>query len=77
MIAQPSDASVVRMREHRPRLVTLQDAAIDSGIPANTLRDLTHRGHLTVVRLPGCRRWFFERADLARLIDQSKVVRTD
>lgn len=60
-----------------PRLTTLQAASRETGIPVNTLRDLGLRGVVAVVRLPGCKRWFLDRADLDALIDRSKTVRTD
>jgi hypothetical protein len=53
------------------RLLTLQRASQESGIPTTTLRDLHFRGHLPIVRLPGCRRWWVRREDLQRLIEGS------
>ena len=53
------------------RLLTLQRASAESGIPTTTLRDLHFRGHLPIVRLPGCRRGWVRREDLERLIERS------
>lgn len=64
-------------RERMPRLLTLQAAAVDSGIPVSSLRDLIHRGHLPSVQLPGSRRVFVVAADVATLIARSVHVRRD
>ena len=53
------------------QLLTLQQAELEKGVPYNTLRDLALRGHLPIVRLPDCRRWFVRRVDLDRLIETS------
>lgn len=44
------------------RLVPAKVAAIESGIPYTTLRDLAFRGELHVVRIG--RAWYFERREL-------------
>jgi len=53
------------------RLLTLQRASAESGIPATTLRDLHFRGHLPICRFPENRRWWVRREDLERLIERS------
>ena len=63
--------------ERIPRLLTLQAAAVVTGIPVSSLRDLIHRGHLPSVQLPGSRRVFVLAVDVAALIARSVQVRTD
>ena len=53
------------------RLVTAQQASEITGIPYGTLRDLHFRGHLPVVKLPDCDRWWIRREDLDSLIERS------
>lgn len=53
------------------RLVTPQTASAETGIAYTTLRDLHFNGHLPIVKLPGCRRWFIRREDLDGLIARS------
>lgn len=53
------------------KLVTAQQAVAITGIPYGTLRDLHFRGHLPVVKLPDCDRWWFRRDDLDKLIARS------
>lgn len=60
-----------------PRLLSAQDAAKWLGMPYTSLRDIVFAGALPVVRFPGSRRWWFDRADLARAIDVHKEVRPD
>lgn len=60
----------------RPRLLTLQGASAETGIPVNTLRDLIARGHLPRVILPQVRRTFLARDDVERLLTQSREVVT-
>jgi hypothetical protein len=64
--------------DRRPRpvragqqLVTLAQASASRGIPYTTLRDLGLRGHLPIVRLPDCARWFVRLSDLDALIARS------
>jgi len=52
-------------------LLTISQAALLSGVPATSLRDLIHRGHLPVVVLPGSRRLWLRRSDLEQLIERS------
>lgn len=52
------------------RLVAAKAAARETGIPYTTLRDLAYRGLIPVVRLG--RAWYFDRRDLARLVDSAK-----
>ena len=56
----------------QPRLLSAQDAAAYTGFPYTTLRDAALRGHLPIVRIPGSRRMWFDRADLDRAIDAWK-----
>ena len=60
-----------------PRLLSAQAAAKYLGVPYTTLRDWVMRGHLAVVRVPDCRRWWFDRRDLDRAIDSWKQRGTD
>jgi excisionase family DNA binding protein len=75
---QPVPAAVAsrpRARVHvevPSRLVSAQQAAALLGIPYTTLRDVAMRGHIPVVRVPECRRWWFDRRDLDRLVDSWK-----
>ena len=59
---------------HCPR-VSAQGAAAYLGVPYTTLRDWVLRGHLPVVRVPDCRRWWFDRRDLDQAIDGWKEQR--
>jgi excisionase family DNA binding protein len=52
------------------RLVSAKQAAALLGIPYTSLRDLTFRGEIAVVKFG--RSWFFERADLDRLVESHK-----
>jgi len=52
-----------------PRLLSAQDAAKYTGLPYTTLRDCALRGHLPIVRVPDCRRLWFDRRDLDRALD--------
>lgn len=53
------------------RLLSAKDASKETGIPYTTLRDLAFKGEIPVVRLG--RAWYFDRADLTRLIDGAKA----
>ena len=55
-----------------PRLLSAQDAAKYLGLPYTTLRDCALRGHLPVVRVPDCRRLWFDRRDLDRALERWK-----
>lgn len=54
------------------RLLSAQDAAKYLGVPYTSLRDWAMRGHLPIVRVPDCRRLWFDRRDLDRAIDAWK-----
>lgn len=60
--------------EARPTLVSLQSAALESGLPVSTLRDLIARGALPVVRPPNMRRVWIRRADLEQAIERWREV---
>jgi excisionase family DNA binding protein len=55
-----------------PRLLSAQAAAKYLGIPYTTLRDWVARGHISIVRVPDCRRLWFDRKDLDRSVDAWK-----
>lgn len=59
-----------RQRIEVGRLLPAKIAAVQSGIPYTTLRDLVFRGEIPVVRLG--RAWFFDRRDVDRYIDTQK-----
>lgn len=54
------------------RLLSAQDAARYLGVPYTSLRDWALRGHVPIVRVPDCRRLWFDRRDLDRLIEAWK-----
>ena len=54
------------------RLLSAQAAAAYLGVPYTSLRDWALRGHVPIVRPPDCRRLWFDRRDLDRLIEQWK-----
>jgi hypothetical protein len=51
------------------RLLSAQDAARYLGVPYTSLRDWALRGHIPIVRVPACRRLWFDRRDLDSAID--------
>ena len=55
-----------------PRLLSAQAAARYLGVPYTSLRDWALRGHIPIVRVPECRRLWFDRKDLDRAIDAWK-----
>lgn len=59
------------------RLLSAQQAAVYTGLPYSTLRDAALRGALPLVRIPGCRRLWFARADLDRALEVWREVRRD
>lgn len=61
----------------RPRLLSAQAAAKYVGWPYTTLRDAALRGLLSVVRIPGQRRMWFDVWDLDRVIEAWKERRAD
>jgi hypothetical protein len=54
------------------RLLSAQSAARYMGVPYTSLRDWALRGHVPIVRVPDCRRLWFDRQDLDRAIDAWK-----
>jgi hypothetical protein len=54
------------------RLLSAQDAASYMGVPYTSLRDWALRGHVPIVRVPDCRRLWFDRRDLERCIEAWK-----
>jgi excisionase family DNA binding protein len=52
-------------------LLTLQQAAIETGVPYTSVRKLVLEGHLARVQLGDSRRTWVKRADLERLIATS------
>lgn len=52
------------------RLLSLQQASAFTGIPSTSLRDIVFRGDLPIVRIPNCRRWWFDRRDLEQAIER-------
>jgi excisionase family DNA binding protein len=56
------------------RLLPARAAALETGIPYTTLRDLVFRGEMPVVRIG--RAWYYDRRDLDRFIDASKSQET-
>jgi excisionase family DNA binding protein len=59
-------------RRDAGRLLDLKEAEVYSGISAWTLRELIASGDLPVVRAPGLRRVWIDRADLDKAIGQWK-----
>jgi excisionase family DNA binding protein len=55
-----------------PRLLSAQAAARYLGVPYTSLRDWALRGHIPIVRVPDCRRLWFDRRDLDHAIDAWK-----
>ena len=53
----------------KPRLLSAQAAARYLGVPYTSLRDWALRGHVPIVRVPDCRRLWFDRRDLDRAIE--------
>jgi hypothetical protein len=54
------------------RLLSAQAAAKYLGVPYTSLRVWALRGHLPIVRVPECRRLWFDRRDLDRAVDAWK-----
>jgi excisionase family DNA binding protein len=57
-----------------PRLLDVEAAADYLGVSVWTVRDLVERGSLSRVALPGVRRLLFDRCDLDRLIEASRLT---
>ena len=55
-----------------PRLLNIQAAAQYLGVPYTTLRDWAVRGEIPSVRVPGTRRWWFDRQDLDTAVERWK-----
>ena len=55
-----------------PRLLSAQAAARYLGVPYTSLRDWALRGHVPIVRVPDCRRLWFDRCDLDRAVESWK-----
>jgi excisionase family DNA binding protein len=55
-----------------PRLLSAQAAAKYLGVPYTSLRDWALRGHVPIVRVPDCRRLWFDRRDLDQAIESWK-----
>lgn len=53
------------------RLLTPQQASIETGIPHTSIRDHIARGHLPCCRFPGSRRQWIRRIDLDQFIAQA------
>jgi excisionase family DNA binding protein len=54
------------------RLLSAQQAASYLGVPYTSLRDWALRGHLPIVRVPDCRRLWFDKRDLDRAVESWK-----
>jgi excisionase family DNA binding protein len=57
-----------------PRLLDVEAAADYLGVSVWTVRDLVERGTLSRVALPGVRRLLFDRCDIDRLIEMSRLA---
>ena len=55
----------------KPVLLTLQQAAAETGVPYTSVRKLVLEGHLPRVQLGDSRRTWIKRTDLERLIAAS------
>jgi excisionase family DNA binding protein len=55
----------------QPLLLTLQQAAAETGVPYTSVRKLVIDGHLARVQLGDSKRTWVKRADLERLIAES------
>ncbi len=70
--------SIASAERNRPngdplsRLLSAQDAAQYLGVPYTSLRDWALRGHLPIIRVPECRRLWFDRRDLDRAVESWK-----
>jgi hypothetical protein len=67
----------MRATANRPhaRLMTVNQAEREYGLPAALIRDLIHRGDLAAVQPPNIRRVFVVRADLERKLEAWRVQR--
>ena len=55
-----------------PWLVNTSRAAECLGVPYSSFRDIALRGEVPIVRIPGCRRMYFDVRDLSRAVEQWK-----
>jgi excisionase family DNA binding protein len=60
----------------QPLLLTLQQAAAETGVPYTSIRKLVLEGHLPRVQLGDSRRTWVKRTDLERLITASTETAT-
>lgn len=67
-----NDPLAERASQALPRLLSAQAAAKYLGVPYTSLRDWALRGHLPIVRVPDCRRLWFDRRDLDRAVESWK-----
>ena len=67
MASRPADGSC-----NGGRLLNAQDAARYLGLPFTSLLDVARRGDIEHVRIPGCRRWWFDRRDLDLAVQRWK-----
>ncbi len=58
-------------KQKTPLLMTLQQAAAETGVPYTSVRQLVIDGHLPRVRLGDSKRTWVKRVDLERLIAAS------
>jgi len=70
---RPAGLTTSRPPSSMQRLLTIQQAVHEYGLPLGTLRDLTFRGAIPRVQLPDGRRWWFDRRDLDRFVETSKT----
>jgi len=61
-------------RAQSPRLLTLTKAAEYLGLTTWAMRERIWAGQIPVVRFPGGRKMFVDRADLENFIGQNKTV---
>jgi hypothetical protein len=57
--------------------LTIQQVRTEYGLPIPTVRDLVFKGALPRVALPDARRWWFDRKDVDRFVEASKVSGVD
>ena len=62
----------LRSPDPLPRLLSAQAAAQYLGVPYTSLRDWALRGHVPIVRVPDCKRLWFDRRDLDQAIEAWK-----
>jgi excisionase family DNA binding protein len=67
--SQRSDVDGTKQEGSGPRLLSAQAAATYLGVPYTSLRDWALRGHIPIVRVPDCRRLWFDRKDLDQAVE--------